>query len=62
MDTITTVHAAAAAVDLGFDPTAQGLALGAALALPIAAGVGVAIIKLAPKLGWSIFSGLAKRG
>lgn len=59
---VPTVLLAADAVDLGFDPTSQGLALGAALALPIAAGIGVAIIKLAPKLGWSIFSGLAKRG
>lgn len=46
----------------GFDATATGLALGASLALPIAAGIGVAVIKLSPKLGWGIFSSLTKRG
>lgn len=51
-----------AAVDFGFDPAAQGAALATALAVPIAAGVVVAIAKLAPKIGWGIFSGLAKRG
>lgn len=61
MDTITLL-AADPVVNMGFDPTAQGAALGVALGLPIAAGIGVAIIKLAPKLGWGIFSGLAKRG
>lgn len=58
-----TVYLAADAVStFGFDPTAQGATLAAALAIPIAAGIVVAIAKLAPKIGWGIFSGLAKRG
>jgi len=56
------VLAADAATTFGFDPTAQGAALATALAVPITAGIVVAIAKLAPKIGWGIFSGLAKRG